>query len=465
MKTANPEIQASRPDVGRCITYGTFDLFHKGHLRLLERARLLSSYLIVGITSDSFDATRGKLNVRQSLIERIEGVQKCGLADQIIIEEYEGQKMQDIIKYNVGIFAIGSDWTGHFDYLKRYCQVVYLERTVGVSSTELRGELRLGIIGSGRIAQRFMREAKFVSGVRISAVMSRSKASAAAFAAKTGIYHSFDNLEQLWDVVDAVYIASPHLTHYSYAKKAIEADKHILCEKPLCLAAKETMELYLLASQRQVVLLEAIKTAFMPAFRQMMAVAQNGTIGSICSVSATCTMLKDPTTREFDPAQAGGSISELASYPLFAIVKILGHEKIEPVGCHSLFNSMSGVDIFSRIDLIVNNALATATIGLGAKAEGDLVIAGTKGYIHVPAPWWLMDSFQVRFEDATLCREVRCPMEGDGLRYELAEFIEMIYDGRRESPCITAEESCAISKCMEHARANFRLIKVDGSQV
>ena len=164
--------------VTRVITYGTFDLFHDGHRRLLERAKTLGDDLIVGVTTDNYDDSRGKLNVQQSLMQRIRNVQDSGLADEIIIEEYEGQKVQDIQKYKVDIFAIGSDWLGKFDYLNDYCDVVYLDRTKGVSSTQLRNEsagvLRVGIVGAGRIAARFVEEARYVSGVSVEAVFSRN---------------------------------------------------------------------------------------------------------------------------------------------------------------------------------------------------------------------------------------------------------------------------------------------------
>ena len=119
----------------KVITYGTYDLLHYGHIRLLERAKALGDYLIVGITSEAFDKARGKINVQQSLMERIAAVRATGLADKIIVEEYEGQKIDDIQRYDVDIFAIGSDWKDKFDYLKEYCQVVYLDRTEGISTS------------------------------------------------------------------------------------------------------------------------------------------------------------------------------------------------------------------------------------------------------------------------------------------------------------------------------------------
>jgi len=155
-------------------------------LSILKRAKELGDYLIVGVTSDNYDRIRGKLNVQQSLIERIENIKRSKLADLIIIEEYEGQKIEDIKKYNIDIFAIGSDWKGKFDFLKEFCEVVYLERTKGISSTLLRnrekGVLKIGVIGSGRIAKRFIKEAKFVSGVSVDFVYGRNKNSTNKFA-------------------------------------------------------------------------------------------------------------------------------------------------------------------------------------------------------------------------------------------------------------------------------------------
>ena len=120
----------------RVITYGTFDLFHKGHLQYSETARELGDYLIVGVTSESFDIERGKLNVRDSILTRIENVKKTGFADEIIIEEYQGQKVSDIVKYNIDVLVVGSDWRGKFDYLKTTvrCVIWSAPRTFPVRS-------------------------------------------------------------------------------------------------------------------------------------------------------------------------------------------------------------------------------------------------------------------------------------------------------------------------------------------
>ena len=108
----------------KVITYGTYDLFHQGHYNLLKRAKELGDYLIVGITSDYFNKCRGKFNVHDDLMTRIKNVEQCGFADEIVVEEYFGQKIDDIKKFGIDVFTVGDDWTGHFDYLKEYCKVV-----------------------------------------------------------------------------------------------------------------------------------------------------------------------------------------------------------------------------------------------------------------------------------------------------------------------------------------------------
>ena len=159
----------------KVITYGTFDLLHYGHIRLLERAKRLGDYLIVGVTSDDFDRSRGKINVHQSMTDRVKAVRETGLADEVIVEEYEGQKIDDIRKYGIDVFAIGSDWEGKFDYLGAYCKVVYLPRTEGVSSSEIRREkrkVRIGVVGETPVVKKIVNESRYVDGCEITGICS-----------------------------------------------------------------------------------------------------------------------------------------------------------------------------------------------------------------------------------------------------------------------------------------------------
>jgi len=443
----------------RVITYGTFDLFHDGHVRLLERAKALGDHLIVAVTTENYDSTRGKLNVSQSLMERIHNVQKSGLADEVIIEEYEGQKINDIQRYDIDIFAIGSDWLGKFDYLNDYCKVVYLDRTKGVSSTQLRDEtgiLRIGVLGSGRIANRMVDEARFVSGVTVEGVWSRSTASAQKFGDTHELRVVAETLPELLAEVDAVYVATPHGTHGELARQAMAAGKHVLCEKPLALTRAEAEHLYGVAEQHEVVLLEAIKTAFAPGFQRMVAVARSGSIGQVRSVDATFTKLVD-AGREVE-APDGGAISELASYPLVALVKLLG-TGYTGIAASSLRPEGSEVDTFSRIDLTYPHAIASARVGIGVKAEGDLVVAGTKGYIYVPAPWWKTEYFEARFEDPGDNKKYYFKFDGDGLRYEVAEFAWLIRNRTPESFKLRSSESIAIAGIIEAARADATVLR------
>lgn len=444
----------------RVITYGTFDLFHEGHRRLLERAKALGDYLIVGVTTENYDDSRGKLNVRQSLMDRIRNVQDSGLADEIIIEEYEGQKVQDIQKHGVDIFAIGSDWLGKFDYLNDYCKVIYLDRTKGVSSTQLRNEsagvIRLGVIGSGRIAARFVAEARYVSGVSVEAVYSRRFESAKAFAERLELEWVNENVEDLLKHVDAVYVATPHDTHYAYARQAIEAGVHVLCEKPMTLTKAQTTELFELATRHEVVLLEAVKTAFAPGFQRMVAVARSGSIGQVRSVDATFTKIVK-SGRELEGPD-GGSISELATYPLLAVVKLLGTD-FTKVTTRSLKPADSPVEVFSRIDVDYPHGTASARTGIGVKAEGELIVAGSAGYVYVPAPWWLTEYFETRFEDQSKNKKYYYKFDGDGLRYELAEFAFMIRNRTPESFKLRAAESIAMADIIEQARAGAAIFE------
>lgn len=438
----------------RVITYGTFDLLHYGHVNLLKRAKALGDYLIVGVTSENYDRYRGKLNVQQTLLERIQNVQQTGLADEIVVEEYEGQKIDDILRLKADIFAIGSDWVGRFDYLNEYCKVVYLERTKGISSTELRDRqhplIRLGIVGSGRIANRFIPESKFVSGVTVEGVFNPHVESAQNFAKKHELAFFSDHYQDFLERVNAVYIASPHATHHAYTEQALLAGKHVLCEKPMVFAADEAQKLFALARERGLILMEAIKTAYCPGFQRLVSCAKSGKIGRIVSVDATFTKLVPIHMRALRDKETGGSLTELATYPLLAIIRLLGYQ-YQQIQFYSFYGQGDGVDLFTQIHVQYPGAVATAKVGLGVKSEGSLVISGTRGYIYVPAPWWKTEYFELRFEDSSEVEKNFYKYSGDGLRYELTEFLTRITNGQMdESAC---KMSVGIAEVIEKYRS------------
>lgn len=394
----------------KVITYGTYDLLHYGHIRLLERAKALGDYLIVGITSDDYDKTRGKINNQQSLIERIAAVKATGIADEIIVEEYEGQKIDDIRRNDVDIFTVGSDWEGKFDYLNEYCKVVYLPRTEGVSSSEIRAEKRklvIGTIGEGNICKKFIREMQYVNGVE------------------------YKECDDTFPGVDAVYIASHPQNHYSDVKRALEAGKHVICESPIAFSSEHLCELMELAHNKGLVLADAIKTAYSTAYSRLLVVAKSGRIGEIVSVDAVCTSLADGATEQVvDLSKKQNSICAWGPTAMLPIFQLLGTSFRSKSIVTKVINRELKYDGFTKIDFTFDKAVASARIAKAAKAEGELIITGTKGYIYVPAPWWKTDYFEVRFEDAADNKRYFYQLDGEGIRYEIVAFAKAIESGK-----------------------------------
>ena len=427
----------------KVITYGTYDLFHYGHQRLLERAKDLGDYLIVGVTADDFDKQRGKINVKQSLMERIESVRATGLADEIIIEEYEGQKIDDIRRYDVDIFTVGSDWVGHFDYLKEYCDVVYLERTEGVSSSDIRSKNRsvnLGLVGEGNILKKFFDESKFVNGIEVGAILAENEQEKECYGHED--LTLADDYDELLDLVDAVYIISHPSKHYEQIKKALNCGKHVLCESPFALSEKDCIELEKLAMDNDLILMDSIKTAYSTAYNRLLLLLKGGNIGDVYSIDATCTSL-----REYDD-NSWNSITGWAPTALLPIFQILGVDYKNKTINSLILEDKPNFDLFTKIDFQYDNAVASIKVANSVKSEGELIISGSEGYAYVPAPWWKTDYFELRYENQEDNRKYFYQLDGEGIRYELVAFAKAI-ELRKNNAYIDFEVSQAICKIME----------------
>lgn len=422
----------------KVITYGTYDMLHVGHIRLLKRAKALGDYLIVGVTSDTFDRARGKINVKQSLQERMDAVKATGLADEVIVEEYEGQKIDDIRRYDIDIFTVGSDWQGKFDYLKEYCEVCYLERTQGISSTELREEerkIRIGLLGNLMFEiHKFSKESKYVNGAEI-----------IGWYDPTGCYSDseimqYRDFDTLLEDTDALYIANDSLKCYKYIRKALEKKKHVLVESPITMECSKTKELFALAKKNNCILMESIKTAYSLAFSRLILLIKSGMIGKVTSIDSTCTSLKK---NEHDRR---GSMQSWGPFGLLSIYSFLGTNYIKKEIYTKLDNT--GHDIFTKVNFYYDGAVASMKVADGIKSEGELIISGTDAYVYVPAPWWKTDYFEIRYENHDDNKRYFYQLEGEGIRYMIVCFLKAIKTGKADF-YISKEITLGITQIME----------------
>lgn len=426
----------------KVITYGTYDLFHTGHYNILKRAKERGDYLIVGVTSDNYDKARGKLNVRQSLSERIENVKKTGLADQIIVEEYMGQKIDDIIKYNVDEFVLGSDWLGKFDYLKEYCEVTYLERTKGVSSTELRksefGIIHLGFVGNSDKASNIILESKYVSGLEFTSAYNSDAEMAKKLYDENELLQYTNDYTDFLSNIDGIYISKIE-NAFKYIKIALENKKHVMIERPLNISKTEMKELYEIAKKNKVLIFEGISTAYCPGFSRLVLMLKTGMIGKIKSIEIN---YSDKKNKDYD-------VINYLPYPLMAISKILGNEYKEV----SFYNiKEKNITTYTKIFVQYDNAITTSQISSNMNIQDEMTIVGTNGYVIVNKPWWKTESFEIFTSEKN--KKYSFEFDDDGLRYELSSFLNTI-NTEENYQKIFEEDSLFISDILEKYKKDY----------
>ena len=306
--------------------------------------------------------------------------------------------------------------------------------------------VKVGIIGCGRVANRFPKEVEVVNGVDVIAAYDINIDVARQLSSTNEQIIAYSDINDFYEAVDAVYIATPHLSHYYYIKQALEAGKHVLCETPMVLNGDEAKEVFALAESKGLILMEANKTAHCPAFNHLIVMIKSGVIGEVVDIDASLSQLLDKNGREFDKEQGGGALFEQGSYPLLPIFKLCGinYENL------NLYSRMDkNIDIHTKGVFRYKNAVCSFKVGLGVKTEGNLVISGTKGYAYVPAPWWLTDYFELRYEDQNENKKFFYKWDGYGLRYEIQEFISSIINHRFSNFRLRRRESIQMAKVMQ----------------
>ena len=417
----------------RVITYGTFDLFHKGHYNILKRAKECGDYLVVGVTSESYDIERGKLNVHDSLLERIENVRKTGFADEIIIEEYQGQKVIDITKHNIDVLVVGSDWYGKFDYLKNYCEVKYLERTKDISSTQIRNETNknhfIGIVTDELNDEGMVEESKYVSGVHVKDVFAESADLAIKFAQKYELDSSYCDWDKFLDENDIIYVNCAETNRADYCRRALEAGKYVVCEAPITHSPEQMEELFELAKQKNVFLMEKIPMVYLRAFNQLVWLLRGGLVGDIIGIQCAI------SGRNWNSKK---SLYDLLMYPICVTLKLLGQNYI------GLTNNTvkDGKNIlYDVITVNYENALAVLEASADIRVGNRMNIIGRKGRVMLDDQWWNTGYFEAKLYGQESIKHYSFNFEGNGVRYLLHEMLIMIKNNRLECTRLFHDES------------------------
>lgn len=419
----------------KVITYGTFDLFHQGHYNILKRAKELGDYLIVGVTGEIYDLERGKLNVQDSLLTRIENVRKTGLADKIIVEEYMGQKISDVVKYDIDKLVIGSDWYGKFDYLNRYCEVVYLERTKNISSTQLREKQKIyniGIISDTMEDGEIVVESKYVSGIHVESVFMEDESMAEEYADHYELAFSTNKMEEFLKNLDIVYVRTALSDRYAYCHNALSAGKHVICENPCSLDSEQLETLLKMAEEKQVLFIDNVILAYLRALAQLTWMLNRELIGQLIKIRCC---IRVENSNEF------GMIDQLTD-SILVFLRILGSD-YNNLTMNPIYDEEDKL-IYNQIVFHYENRIGCIEIGSTPGMKNHLSILGTKGRVDLPDEWWNMGYFEASEGSDSKLKRYSFNFEGNGMRYLLHEMLLMIKEGSEVSKKLQPEESLRI---------------------
>ena len=331
-------------------------------------------------------------------------------------------------------------------------------------STATGRPIRWGVVATGSIAARVVQDLALLDDAVLQAVSSRTEASARAFALRFGFASAYSDREDVTGyerlfadpAVDVVYIATPHAQHHTVALAALLAGKHVLCEKPLAMNAREATELADLAAERGLFLMEAVWTRFLPSFRRAMKILRSGEIGPVRWLQADLGFAApfDPSSRIWDPAAGGGALLDLAVYPLTWALGALGEpSSIAASGALS----PGGVDVQNALTLTYGSgAHAQLITSIGVDCPSVVAISGAEGWLRSSAPLFNPGELVIQPRQGML-RTERFEVFGNGFGYELREVTRCLQAGLTESPFMTPAESVAMMGLLDEARRQMGL--------
>jgi predicted dehydrogenase len=316
-----------------------------------------------------------------------------------------------------------------------------------------------GILGTGGIAASFAGDLQLLTGHRLVAVGSRSQASADGFAARFAVPHAHSSYDELCadPAVDVVYIATPHPSHAHAALLALNAGKHVLCEKPFTLNASEAASVIAVARERELFCMEAMWTRFLPHMRRIRQLLDGGSVGDIRTVTADHGqrfLPPDPTSRLYARELGGGALFDLGIYPVSFASYVLGIPAIVTAVSDP---TETGVDAQTSVVLqYQGGSHAVLTTTLGARTPTRASITGTDGRIEIDEVWYQPSSFALHTLSGTV-EHFTEPRIGHGLRYQADEVGRCLRAGETESPIMPLDETLSIMATMDEVRRQIGL--------
>lgn len=312
-------------------------------------------------------------------------------------------------------------------------------------------QIRWGIAGPGDIAEKFAHAVKNVEGAHVAAVASRSEERGKAFAEKFGIEHVFTGYEAMAesDTVDAVYVCTPQRFHFPCSELFLKNGKHVLCEKPLCVNTNQILSLQGIAKEKNLFLMEAMWTRFLPAINEAKSIIASGEIGEVRGVEADFSfgIPKDANPKLFDVSLAGGATLDVGVYSLTFASIFLGddYEKL-----YAVSDVKEGVDLHTEVLIkYKDGVIASLSAGIGLKKPEGAYIYGTKGHIFVPAFFGARELFVTVGGEV---RNIKKPPIGGGFEEEIIEACSCIRAGKSESDVMPIEQSIRIARQMDEIR-------------
>ncbi len=318
--------------------------------------------------------------------------------------------------------------------------------------------LRWGIIGLGNIAHKFVKDLQLVEGAMLTAVASRSIEKSKKFAIQYNVENAFGNYQELMEseLVDVIYIATPHSFHASIAIEAMEKGKHILCEKPLGVNLNEVSEMINVAKKNNVFLMEALWTRFNPSIVKIKELLAEGKIGAIKYIHADFAfpaLDRAEEGRLLNPDLAGGSLLDIGIYPIFLSYLLQGKPK-----AIQAFSKMykTGIEMQTSMIFDFENAQAMLYSGLNSKSEMKATISGTNGNIFINPKWHETQGYSI--EKGGEVTHYDLPTKGKGFYYEILEVQKCIKANKIESDLWSHQNSKDLISLIDEVRVKAGVI-------